>query len=83
MGRFVRAFCVDARGSRVETRDEVRDAIAGLDAAFAAAGLSMADEMATRSECAHVWWGLIVPPPGAAPFWSQGAAAHCGADTAE
>lgn len=82
--RFVRAFCLDARGSDQQTQDAVRAAIAGLEAGFAAAGLSLPDEMAFRSECAHGWWRHVVPARGAggAPFWAEGAAPHCGAEPA-
>lgn len=82
IARFVHAFCADARGSDEAARAEVRGAISALEAAFAQAGLSLADEMASRSECAHAWWGLVVPRPGGAPFWSQGAPARCGAEPA-
>ncbi len=79
--RFIRAFCADARTPGADAQHELRSAIAALDQAFAAAGLSLADEMAARSECAHGWWGLVVPPPGGAPFWSHGALPRCGAES--
>jgi hypothetical protein len=82
---FARAFCVDSRGSDTTTQAAVRDAIAALEAGFAAIGTSVADEMAFRSECRHGWWRQVVPArPGTAgpdlPFWAHGALPRCGAE---
>lgn len=65
-------------------------ALDALDRALAAAGTTLADEMAWRSECAHGWWALVCPPPPgtsrragvpapdpARPFWGAGCAPHC------
>ncbi len=85
--RFALAFCADASGAAA-TQAAIREALAALEAGFAAMGTSLADEMAFRSECAHGWWRLVVParaqdaasgPNGAGPFWSLGAPPHCGA----
>ena len=71
----------------------VRDAFAGLEAAFGAAGTTLADEMAWRSQCAHGWWGVVSPEPAGLkgakprpsippldpgkPFWENGCADFC------
>jgi hypothetical protein len=65
----------------------VRGAAAALDAAFAAAGLPVADQMAWRSACAHGWWAQIRPAPQGQgrtdrewrrePFWAEGCPPHC------
>lgn len=71
----------------------VRDAFAGLEAAFVAAGTTLADEMAWRSQCAHSWWGVVNPEPAGLkgakprplippldtgrPFWENGCADFC------
>lgn len=81
VGRFARAFCADVRGSDAASQAELRAAIAALDVGFAAHGLSVAEEMASRSECAHGWWGAVVPKAGAGtPFWTHGAPPRCGAE---
>jgi hypothetical protein len=90
---FALAFSQDARGSTAATMAAVSDALAGLEAGFAAAGTSLSDEMAFRSECAHGWWRLVVPQPPEArnperdaripspephqPFWTAGPQPHC------
>lgn len=91
------AACIDlvlATPAAVPAADAVlRDALAGLDAALDAAGTSLADQMAWRSECAHGWWQAVVPPPADMPgrreraamprpepdrpFWEAGCAAFC------
>jgi len=72
-------------GSHADTA--VRHAFAALEAAYAAAGTTLADEMAWRSSCAHGWWGDIRPSPRdgaysdlsrrAEPLWDRGCAPHC------
>ena len=67
-----------------------RAALATLDGALVAQGLSLADQMAWRSECAHGWWHAVTPPPAdlplratvpalptRTPFWEAGCAPHC------
>ncbi|MEM8853374.1 MAG: nucleoside hydrolase [Pseudomonadota bacterium] len=77
MRDFTTTMCEAARGQSGD--GEVRRALIALDSACEAAGTSLADEMAYRSECAHGWWAAVVPPPGAdkQPFWEDGAAPHC------
>ncbi len=93
VGRFTRAFCVDVRGSTVQTQREIAEAIAGVEVALAGQGTSIADQMAWRSECAHGWWDVVVPTPAdlphraeragmpryqaGMPFWETGCAPHC------
>lgn len=77
-----------------EGRDAaVHETFAALEAAFVAAGTTLADEMAWRSQCAHGWWGAISPEPAnlkgakprpavppvdsARPFWESGCADFC------
>ncbi len=81
MRRFTSAFCADSG---------LAEAVAALEAAFAEAGLDLADQMAWRSTCAHGWWGLVQPAPDdvarpagvpvltpGRPFWEAGCAAKC------
>jgi len=91
--RFAEAFVQDAQGTGPATEQAIRDAIGGLDAAFAQHGTTLADQMAWRSQCAHGWWDLVVPSPTdlpnrpngpgvprhqpGTPFWKAGCAAHC------
>jgi hypothetical protein len=88
------AACLDHVGRPDAMTDAaLRAATTALDAAFAARGTSLADEMAWRSQCAHGWWEAVRPAPrdlpGArarpgvpcpaegAPFWEAGCADHC------
>ena len=75
---FVRAFVVDARGSDSGTQAGLVAALGGLDGALKDAGLTLADEMAFRSECRHGWWGVVVPGEGGRAFWADGALERCG-----
>jgi hypothetical protein len=93
VGRFVLAFCEDARGSTATTQQAIRDGIAGLDAALGRHGTSIADQMAWRSECAYGWWEMVAPTPADLPdrparatmpryreglaFWDVGCATRC------
>ncbi len=91
MEAFTAACLESARapGRLADTR--LRAALSALDTALEAAGATLADEMAWRSECAHGWWAVVSPaPPGrgyredrasARPFWSAGAPPHCGAES--
>jgi hypothetical protein len=92
---FTAACCGFAEAGDATADAALRRALAALDAALAAAGTTLADQMAWRSECAHGWWQAVVPvPPDLpgraerpgvpraapdAPFWTAGAAPHCGA----
>lgn len=71
----------------------VRAATAELDAALAAEGTSISDQMAFRSMCAHGWWEAVLPTPAdlpgrkdrptvpplqdGRPFWDAGCADQC------
>lgn len=76
---------VRAPGAHADTA--VRHAFAALEAAYAAAGTTLADEMAWRSSCAHGWWGDVRPAPAeggysalarrADALWERGCAPHC------
>jgi hypothetical protein len=91
---FVRAFCVDAHASDAATQSAIDRTLVALEAGFAAAGTSLADQMAFRSECAHGWWDFVVPrptdpalarpaapqSPAGAPFWALGCPPHCRGD---
>lgn len=85
---FALAFCQDVRGSDTATEAGLSAAFAALEAGFASLGTSLSDEMAFRSECAHGWWSLVVPPPTSVnpgglppapgePFWTAGPRPHC------
>ncbi len=76
---------VRAPGTHADTA--VRHAFAALEAAYAAAGTTLADQMAWRSSCAHGWWGDVRPAPAeggystlahrAESLWDRGCAPHC------
>jgi len=75
---------VRAPGSHADTA--VRHAFARLEEAYAAAGTTLADEMAWRSSCAHGWWADVKPAPDAgysaisrreSALWDRGCAPHC------
>jgi len=81
MRRFTAAFCAESG---------VEEAVHALEAAFAAAGLDLADQMSWRSTCAHGWWRVVNPAPADAPprpaipplspgrpFWEAGCAEKC------
>ncbi len=87
---FTDAVCgyVDSPQDREDA--DVRQATASLEAALAAHGTTLADEMAWRSECAHGWWELVRPAPpdlsrrrsvpahvAGRAFWDVGCAEHC------
>jgi len=73
--------------------ERLRSFAEALDAAFAAEGTSIADQMAFRSQCAHGWWEWVEPVPGdlpglkerpsvpgpraEGPFWTLGCADFC------
>lgn len=94
MRAFTVAFCAYAENRSDAADADLRAASAALDEALAAAGTSIADQMAWRSECAHGWWELVAPTPAdlpgraerpgvpkpapGRPFWDAGAAPHCG-----
>lgn len=65
----------------------VRRAFEALDAACRAHGTTIADEMAWRSGCSHLWWGDIGPAPDKAEYrdrarrldalWDRGCPPEC------
>lgn len=93
MRAFTVAFCAYAETRSDAADADLRKAVAALDAALHAAGTSLADQMAWRSECAHGWWEAVVPTPAdlpgrierpgipkpvpGRPFWDTGCAPHC------
>ena len=90
MRRFTEAACAYDAHPSATTDAAWRQTVAALDAALASHGLSLADQMAWRSECAHGWWALVEPPPpgmptrsavpgavAGSPFWNTGCAPHC------
>jgi hypothetical protein len=80
--------CYDTiRAPGPSTDDAVRAAFAALEAACAASGTTLADEMAWRSGCSHGWWGDVRPAPERAEYrdlarrgaalWDRGCAPEC------
>jgi hypothetical protein len=56
--------CYDAlKSPSVETDKRVREAFAALEGACISHGTTLADEMAWRSGCSHIWWGDVRPAP--------------------
>ena len=56
--------CYDAQKSpSAETDKRVREAFAALEGACITHGTTLADEMAWRSGCSHMWWGDVRPAP--------------------
>ncbi len=67
MESFTEAF-YDYACERSDANDaRVRKTCDALDAAFAAQGTSISDQMAFRSMCAHGWWDAVVPTPSDLP----------------
>ena len=90
MRAFTEATCRYEADPSDATDAGWRAAVRVLDDALAAHGLTLADQMAWRSECAHGWWHAVAPPPADlpvrpsvpkvaldAPFWAAGCAPHC------
>jgi hypothetical protein len=65
----------------------LREAMATLERAFAASGMTLIDQMAFLSVCAHEWWGEVKPAPKGRgrqdrawpdrPFWERGCLPQC------
>jgi hypothetical protein len=81
MRRFTAAICAETG---------LEGALSSLDAAFAAQGMDLGDQMAWRSTCAHRWWLMVNPAPAGVPphpavpaheagslIWDAGCAAKC------
>ncbi|MEX2520419.1 MAG: hypothetical protein WD969_13930 [Paracoccaceae bacterium] len=85
MRGFTAACCALARAPGADTDAALRAALAALDEALVRAGMTLADQMAWRSECAHDWWALVAPAPAGIvkdgrerqPFWEAGCPPHC------
>lgn len=75
--RFTAAILAYAGHPDDAADQAVRDSLAALDAALAAQGTTLSDQMAWRSRCAHAWWAAIAPQPPARPFWDAGCPADC------
>jgi hypothetical protein len=92
---FTAAFARDSQAPSAASSEAIGAALAALEAALGVTGMTLADQMAFRSECAHGWWAMVVPVPDdlpgrrdrpsvpawreGTPFWSAGAAVRCGA----
>ena len=64
--------CYDAlRAPNADTDRAVREAFAGLEHACVDNGTTLADEMAWRSGCSHIWWGDIHPAPNLPEYREQ------------
>lgn len=93
MERFTGTFYDYVNAPSDETDAAVRAATAELDAALAAEGTTISDQMAWRSMCAHGWWEAVLPTPPdlpgrkprptvpplpqGAPFWEASCADQC------
>jgi hypothetical protein len=87
MEALAQAFLDHALAPGEASDRAVRAACATLEAAFARAGLPVADQMAWRSNCAHGWWAQVRPAPAgkgradrvwpARAFWEEGCPPHC------
>jgi len=93
MESFTEAFHDYANDPSAANDRRVAEGCAGLDAALAREGTSIADQMAFRSQCAHGWWEWVVPVPDdlpgrkerpsvpspqpGEPFWAAGCADFC------
>lgn len=89
MRSFTDAVCDVAETGTAEADRRLRTSLEALDLALAEMGMTLADQMAWRSVCAHGWWAQVVPrPDGMAgpparpaapgqPFWDAGCAPHC------
>ena len=65
----------------------VRKAFAALERACVTHGSTLADEMAWRSGCSHLWWGDVRPAPDqdeyrdrarrSEPLWERGCPPEC------
>jgi hypothetical protein len=87
---FTESFCNDAHAPSEATSAAILTALTRLEGALERAGTSLSDQMAFRSECAHGWWEMVVPPPAdnrerpkvprwtpGRVFWEVGAAPEC------
>ena len=89
MQLFTAAACAFEADPNDATDAGWRDSLRALDQALTAEGMTLADQMAWRSECAHGWWALVEPLPPSqpqralvglapgAPFWEAGCRPLC------
>jgi hypothetical protein len=69
------------------TENAVRNAFAHLETACVSHGTTLADEMAWRSGCSHLWWGDVRPAPNLPEYrdraqrseslWDRGCPQEC------
>jgi hypothetical protein len=80
--------CYDAlKSPGTQTDGGVREAFAALEGACISHGTTLADEMAWRSGCSHMWWGDVRPAPNlpeyrerairSEPLWERGCPVEC------
>jgi len=80
--------CYDALKAPSAAADNaVREAFAAMERACVAHGSTLADEMAWRSGCSHLWWGDVRPAPNlpeyrerarrSEPLWERGCPKEC------
>jgi hypothetical protein len=80
--------CYDAIRSPMPATDGgVREAFAALERSCIAHGTTLADEMAWRSGCSHMWWGDVRPAPNLPEYrerarrsealWERGCPVEC------
>ena len=80
--------CYDwLRAKDAATDNAVRNAFAALETACVTHGTTLADEMAWRSGCSHLWWGDIRPAPNLPEYrgraqriealWDRGCPVEC------
>lgn len=87
MEAFAAAFHAYAIAPTEARDNAVRTTCIRLELAFAAAGMSIADQMAWWSICAHGWWADVRPAPAGQgrsghewpsdPFWEKGCRPEC------
>jgi hypothetical protein len=80
--------CYDAlKSPSMYTDRRVREAFAALEGACISHGTTLADEMAWRSGCSHMWWGDVRPAPNLPEYrerarrsealWDRGCPPEC------
>ena len=80
--------CYDAlKSPGPQTDAAIRQAFAALEGACITHGTTLADEMAWRSGCSHMWWGDVRPAPNlpeyrerarrSEPLWDRGCPPEC------
>lgn len=87
MEAFAAAFHAYASAPTDANDARIRSTCTALEASFTEAGMSVADQMAWRSMCAHGWWAQVRPAPEGRgrpdrdwpnrPFWEHGCLPEC------